>query len=49
MKIHIDELPSCVGQHVGYSEWFRVTQAQVDKFAEATGYSVDTRGYGRRA
>jgi acyl dehydratase len=33
----IDELPSLVGQHLGYSEWQTITQDQVNLFADATG------------
>ena len=33
----IDEVRAAVGNHLGYSEWTTVTQAQVDTFAEATG------------
>jgi acyl dehydratase len=29
-------LSELIGQHVGYSEWVRVTQAQVNLFADAT-------------
>ncbi|MGC1212740.1 MAG: MaoC family dehydratase [Micromonospora sp.] len=32
-----DELTKAVGDHLGYSDWHRVDQAQVDAFAEATG------------
>lgn len=30
-------LAACVGQEVAVSDWITVTQAQVDRFAEATG------------
>ena len=33
----IDGLKAMVGQHLGYSEWHEVTQAQVNLFADATG------------
>src|SRR5580658_708666 len=33
----IDDLPSLVGQHLGYSEWQTITQDQVNLFADATG------------
>ncbi|MDI9914121.1 MaoC family dehydratase [Rhodococcus sp. IEGM 1379] len=32
----IDEVESAVGEHLGYSEWFPITQERVDKFADAT-------------
>lgn len=32
----IDDVESAVGEHLGYSEWFPVTQERVDKFADAT-------------
>ena len=31
------ELAACAGQDVATSDWLTVTQAQVDRFAEATG------------
>jgi acyl dehydratase len=31
------DLLSRVGEHVGWSEWHTVTQAEIDHFAEATG------------
>ena len=40
MATHIkslDELPSLVGTELGVTEWTKVTQEQVDKFADATG------------
>ena len=40
MATHIkslDELPSLVGTEFGVTEWTKVTQEQVDKFADATG------------
>ncbi|HLJ92347.1 MAG TPA: MaoC family dehydratase [Gemmataceae bacterium] len=33
----IGELRSLVGQHVGSSEWFMVTQEHINAFAEVTG------------
>lgn len=33
----VADLQDAVGQHLGHSEWFTVTQQQVDLFAEATG------------
>ncbi len=33
----IEELRACAGEHLGYSDWHEVSQAQVDAFAEATG------------
>src|ERR1700722_10407777 len=33
----IDGLKKRVGDHLGYSEWHKVTQEQVNRFAEATG------------
>ena len=35
--IDIDQLPSRVGEHLGYSAWQTITQEQVNLFAEATG------------
>ncbi|NUP28492.1 MAG: MaoC family dehydratase [Nocardia sp.] len=32
----IDEVAAAIGAHLGYSEWFEVTQARVDAFAAAT-------------
>jgi acyl dehydratase len=39
MKIFntFDELSAVVGQEVAVSDWVTITQAQVDRFAEATG------------
>lgn len=34
---NLDELKGAVGQVLGEGEWFTVTQAIIDKFAEATG------------
>lgn len=33
----IEKFQELIGQHLGYSEYFRVTQEQVDLFADATG------------
>jgi acyl dehydratase len=33
----IDSMKAKVGEHVGYSDWHEITQAQVNLFAEATG------------
>jgi acyl dehydratase len=33
----IDELKAAVGEHLGHSDWFEVTQEKVDMFADATG------------
>jgi acyl dehydratase len=33
----IEQFQGLIGQHLGYSEYFRVTQEQVDLFADATG------------
>jgi acyl dehydratase len=35
--IDITDLPSKVGEHIGYSGWHTVTQEQVNLFADATG------------
>jgi acyl dehydratase len=32
----LNELAACVGQQVALSDWTTITQAQVDRFAEAT-------------
>jgi acyl dehydratase len=40
MATHIEsleELPSLVGTELGVTEWTKVTQEQVDRFADATG------------
>jgi acyl dehydratase len=31
------ELEAAVGKHLGHSEWLRIDQARIDRFAEATG------------
>jgi acyl dehydratase len=33
----IDDIKARVGQELGVSDWLEVTQAEIDKFAEATG------------
>jgi acyl dehydratase len=33
----IDDIKARVGQELGISDWLEVTQAEIDKFAEATG------------
>ena len=33
----VDGLKVAVGQHLGYSEYFEITQDRVNKFADATG------------
>ena len=33
----IEQFHDLVGQHLGYSEWHRIEQAQINLFAEATG------------
>jgi acyl dehydratase len=33
----ISKFHDLVGQHLGYSEWHRIDQEQIDLFAEATG------------
>ena len=35
--IDIADLPSKVGQHLGYSGWQSITQEQINLFADATG------------
>ncbi len=35
--VSFEELPSLVGQEVGVSDWFEVTQERINMFAEATG------------
>ena len=35
--ICIADLPSLAGRHLGSSRWHRISQDQVDRFAEATG------------
>lgn len=33
----IGGLRNAVGEHLGYSDWLRITQTMIDTFAEATG------------
>ncbi|MEV6659689.1 MaoC family dehydratase [Nocardia fluminea] len=33
----LSELEAAVGTHLGYGDWHRVSQDQIDQFAEATG------------
>jgi acyl dehydratase len=33
----LDEFTAAKGEHLGYSDWFEVTQERVNKFADATG------------
>jgi acyl dehydratase len=33
----LDELRARTGEHLGYSEWLKVTQDRIDAFADATG------------
>lgn len=33
----LDQLPTLVGQHIGYSDWLLIDQARIDAFADATG------------
>ena len=41
----IDEVETAVGEHLGYSAWFPVTQDRIDKFARRhRGSPVDSRG-----
>ena len=35
-RLRLDELPALVGQELGVSGWFEITQARIDAFAEAT-------------
>ncbi|MDA8196649.1 MAG: MaoC family dehydratase [Actinomycetota bacterium] len=32
-----DDLKAKIGEHLGYSEWFEVTQQRINDFADATG------------
>ena len=34
---HPEQLLACVGETLGESEWLRVEQSRIDRFAEATG------------
>jgi acyl dehydratase len=33
----LDEFSAAVGEHLGYSDWHEITQAQISAFADATG------------
>ncbi len=33
----IDEIKKYLGKHLGYSSWHKVTQAQINQFADVTG------------
>jgi acyl dehydratase len=33
----VGEIAAAKGEHLGYSDWHTVTQAEVDRFADATG------------
>ena len=33
----IEELQTALGEHLGHSDWLRITQDRIDAFAEATG------------
>ena len=33
----VDDMRTAIGEHLGYSDWHTVTQAQISMFAEATG------------
>ena len=33
----VPELQQAVGTHLGHSDWYRIDQAQIDAFADATG------------
>ncbi len=35
--VHIGKFKELVGTHLGYSDWHRVTQEQINLFADATG------------
>ena len=35
-RLRLEELPSLVGQELGVSDWFEISQARIDAFAEAT-------------
>jgi acyl dehydratase len=37
VNLHLSELPSWVGREVAVSDWLTITQARIDKFAEASG------------
>lgn len=33
----LDQVSAAIGEHVGYSDWMKITQERVDAFADATG------------
>jgi acyl dehydratase len=33
----VDDMRTAIGEHLGYSDWHTVTQAQISTFADATG------------
>ena len=33
----IDDLKASVGEEIGVTDWYEITQAEIDRFAEATG------------
>ena len=35
--LDLDDLPTSVGKHLGYTEWLTVDQDQINLFADATG------------
>ncbi|MGE0830189.1 MAG: MaoC family dehydratase [Hyphomonadaceae bacterium] len=35
-QVHFSELPSLVGQDVGHSDWFHITQQETNDFADVT-------------
>jgi acyl dehydratase len=37
ITVHIDQFKNKVGEHLGYTDWHRVTQEQINLFADATG------------
>lgn len=41
----LDELVSAKGEHLGYSEWFDLTEERVEKFAAAAGFSSQEPGF----
>ncbi len=36
-EVSFDDLPGLVGQEIGVSDWFSVSQERINQFAEATG------------
>ncbi|HEX8660399.1 MAG TPA: MaoC/PaaZ C-terminal domain-containing protein, partial [Brevundimonas sp.] len=35
-RLRLDALPGLVGQELGVSDWWEISQARIDAFAEAT-------------